>query len=204
MTVKEIFEFLRYLKAPECIIEKAPSAGLFDGQTDESEMGLSYAKLDEYLLTGKTDPDSQTLIEKMHSRRLHKPEGIKTYASILTSRASTAGAFLSVNFFNNLSAYASRQKAACELHQRHGVEVHEIGLPLGIDLPKAPKVSEVCVVDECVYGYALLKRAIVDLNCCVWLRKVIRQHPHTAAVLRSSLSFKLQSLFSLRAISTRS
>ena len=79
LTVKEIFEFLRYLKAPECIIEKAPSAGLFDGQTDESEMGLSYAKLDEYLLTGKTDPDSEKLIEKMHSRSLHKLEGIKTY-----------------------------------------------------------------------------------------------------------------------------
>ena len=80
LTVKEIFEFLRYLKAPECIIEKAPSAGLFDGQTEESEMGLSYAKLDEYLLTGKTDPDSEKLIEKMHSRSLHKLEGIKTYA----------------------------------------------------------------------------------------------------------------------------
>lgn len=82
-----------------------------------------------------------------------------------------------------LSAYASRQKAACELHRRHGVEVHEIGLPLGIDLPKVPEVSEACVVDECVYGYALLKRVIVDLNCCVWLRKLLRQHPHTAAVL---------------------
>ena len=80
LTGKEIFEVLRYLKAPECIIEKAPSAGLFDGQTDESEMGLSYAKLDEYLLTGKTDPDSEKLIEKMHSRSLHKLEGIKTYA----------------------------------------------------------------------------------------------------------------------------
>ncbi len=80
LTVKEIFEFLRYLKAPECIIEKAPSAGLFDGQIDESEMGLSYAKLDEYLLTGKTDPDSEKLIEKMHSRSLHKLEGIKTFA----------------------------------------------------------------------------------------------------------------------------
>ena len=60
--------------------------------------------------------------------------------------------FLSVNFFHKLSAYASRQKAACELHRRHGVEVYEIGLPLGIDLPKVPKVSEACVVDECVYG----------------------------------------------------
>ena len=34
LTVTEIYEFLRFLNAPACIIEKAPSAGLFDGQTD--------------------------------------------------------------------------------------------------------------------------------------------------------------------------
>ena len=37
LTVTEVYEFLRYLKAPEHIIEKAPSAGLFEGQTDEKE-----------------------------------------------------------------------------------------------------------------------------------------------------------------------
>ena len=50
LTVKEIFEFLRYLDAPACILDKAPSAGLFDGQTDEDEMGFKYAELDELLL----------------------------------------------------------------------------------------------------------------------------------------------------------
>ena len=34
LTATEIFEFLRYLKAPEAVITKAPSAGLFEGQTD--------------------------------------------------------------------------------------------------------------------------------------------------------------------------
>ena len=41
-----ITEFLRYLNAPDKIIKKAPSAGLFEGQTDEQEMGVSYS---EYL-----------------------------------------------------------------------------------------------------------------------------------------------------------
>ncbi|MEE1505144.1 MAG: NAD(+) synthase, partial [Acutalibacteraceae bacterium] len=41
LTVTEIYEFLRYLNAPEFIIKKAPSAALFDGQTDESEMGVT-------------------------------------------------------------------------------------------------------------------------------------------------------------------
>lgn len=78
LTVTEVYEFLRYLKAPEHIIEKAPSAGLFEGQTDEKEMGLSYAEIDEYLLTGKTKPQVQEKILARHRRNLHKA-GPKRY-----------------------------------------------------------------------------------------------------------------------------
>ncbi|MDR0906460.1 MAG: NAD(+) synthase, partial [Oscillospiraceae bacterium] len=53
LTVTEIYEFLRYLDAPKSVIEKAPSAALFDGQTDEQEMGITYAAIDDYLLNGK-------------------------------------------------------------------------------------------------------------------------------------------------------
>ena len=45
LTVTEIYEFLTWLHAPENIIRKAPSAGLFEGQTDEQEMGVSYAAI---------------------------------------------------------------------------------------------------------------------------------------------------------------
>ena len=41
LTATEVFEFLRYLKAPEAVITKAPSAGLFEGQTDEEDMGVT-------------------------------------------------------------------------------------------------------------------------------------------------------------------
>ena len=68
LTVTEIYEFLRYLNAPDSIITKAPSAGLFDGQTDEAEMELKYADLDKYLLTGEADNETKMLIEKMHDR----------------------------------------------------------------------------------------------------------------------------------------
>lgn len=78
LTVTEVYEFLRYLKAPEHIIEKAPSAGLFEGQTDEKEMGLSYSEIDEYLLTGKTKPQVQEKILARHRRNLHKA-GPKRY-----------------------------------------------------------------------------------------------------------------------------
>uniref|UniRef100_A0A7J2TK45 NH(3)-dependent NAD(+) synthetase n=1 Tax=Archaeoglobus fulgidus TaxID=2234 RepID=A0A7J2TK45_ARCFL len=45
----EIFEFARYLGVPERIVKKRPTAGLYIGQTDEDEIGMSYAELDEIL-----------------------------------------------------------------------------------------------------------------------------------------------------------
>jgi len=45
----EVFEMARVLGLPEKIINKAPSAGLWKGQTDEEEMGITYEKLDAIL-----------------------------------------------------------------------------------------------------------------------------------------------------------
>ena len=42
----DIFEFARYLGLPASVIEKAPSADLFEGQTDEGEIGYSYIQMD--------------------------------------------------------------------------------------------------------------------------------------------------------------
>ena len=78
-TVTEIYEFLRYLKAPKCVIEKAPSAGLFDGQTDESEMGFTYKELDTYLDGGKIDDAVLERIQRMHARSEHKRREILTF-----------------------------------------------------------------------------------------------------------------------------
>lgn len=72
LTVTEIYEFLRYLKAPEFIIDKAPSAGLFEGQTDESEMGITYKSIDAFLLNGTASPQDKAIIEKFHKSSEHK------------------------------------------------------------------------------------------------------------------------------------
>jgi NAD+ synthase len=72
LTVTEIYEFLRYLKAPDFIIDKAPSAGLFDGQTDEEEMGIAYKTIDEFLLNGKASDEDKALMEKFHRQSEHK------------------------------------------------------------------------------------------------------------------------------------
>ena len=79
LTVTEIYEFLRYLDAPKCVIEKAPSAALFDGQTDETEMGVTYAELDSYLSGGDIPEDKKIIVERMHKTSEHKRKGISVY-----------------------------------------------------------------------------------------------------------------------------
>jgi NAD+ synthase len=45
----QVYDLARHLTVPEEIIEKPPTAGLWKGQTDEQELGISYEKLDRIL-----------------------------------------------------------------------------------------------------------------------------------------------------------
>ena len=45
----EVMKLAQHLELPEGIINKAPSANLWPGQTDEQELGMSYAELDKIL-----------------------------------------------------------------------------------------------------------------------------------------------------------
>lgn len=72
LTVTEVYECLRFLHAPEAVIRKAPSAGLYEGQTDEIEMGVTYQAIDTYLETGNATDDDRLIIERFHSRSGHK------------------------------------------------------------------------------------------------------------------------------------
>ncbi len=49
----QVRELAKYLGIPKKIINKPPSAGLWEGQTDEEEIGINYDQLDKYLRTGK-------------------------------------------------------------------------------------------------------------------------------------------------------
>jgi NAD+ synthase len=51
----EVRKLAKELGVPQPIIDKPPSAGLWMGQTDEDEMGFTYAELERYLIDG---PDS--------------------------------------------------------------------------------------------------------------------------------------------------
>ena len=72
LTVSEVYKLLRYLDCPEEIIKKPPSAALYDGQTDEEEMGIRYADLDRYILTGEATPEVKAKVDRAEYRTEHK------------------------------------------------------------------------------------------------------------------------------------
>ena len=77
---REIREMAKLLNVPERIITKAPSAGLYDGQTDEGDMGFTYETLDEYLSSGKiSDEKAKERIDVMRRRSEHKRKPIPIF-----------------------------------------------------------------------------------------------------------------------------
>ena len=79
LCASEVFEFLRFLNAPASIVEKAPSAGLYEGQTDEQEMGVSYDAIDGFLNGGTVSEHDRAIIDRYHSRSEHKRRPISTF-----------------------------------------------------------------------------------------------------------------------------
>ena len=45
----QVYQVAKYLKLPNVVLTKAPTAGLWEGQTDEGEFGFTYAEADEIL-----------------------------------------------------------------------------------------------------------------------------------------------------------
>jgi NAD+ synthase len=68
----QVRELARFLGIPQPIINKPPSAGLWEGQTDEGELGLSYDELDRYLATGEASAELKKRIESMIAASEHK------------------------------------------------------------------------------------------------------------------------------------
>ena len=79
LTVSEIFAFLDYLDAPVSIRTKAPSAGLFEGQTDEGEMGVTYAAIERYMAGESVSEAEKAVIERYHRISEHKRTGRADY-----------------------------------------------------------------------------------------------------------------------------
>jgi len=79
----QVKRLARELKIPERIITKKPSAGLWSGQTDETEMGITYPELDD-ILARMEQKRKQVLskkkvnkVKEMIKRSEHKRQGPK-------------------------------------------------------------------------------------------------------------------------------
>lgn len=81
LNVEEVYALLRHLNAPNSIIDKAPSAGLYPGQTDEQELGISYADVDKYVRGKEVSEDVKQKIERAYKSTAHKRRMPLTFGS---------------------------------------------------------------------------------------------------------------------------
>lgn len=72
LTKGEVYEAAKILEVTPNIIAKAPSAGLFTGQTDEDEMGITYAELDAFIRGEEISEQARIKIEYLHHISEHK------------------------------------------------------------------------------------------------------------------------------------
>lgn len=72
----EVKGLAKQLGIPAKIINKKPSAGLWEGQTDENELGVSYEELDHYILTGEANEEVRKRIDELAEKNSHKTESI--------------------------------------------------------------------------------------------------------------------------------
>jgi len=80
LTKREVYALARYLEIPSCIISKPPSAGLWDGQTDEDELGMTYAQIDAYIIDGTSgNTETDRKIEERTAMSEHKRARIPAF-----------------------------------------------------------------------------------------------------------------------------
>ncbi|KRQ87503.1 NH(3)-dependent NAD(+) synthetase [Caloramator mitchellensis] len=75
----QVWELARYFNVPDEIVNKAPSAGLWENQTDENEMGITYKELDDYILTGEATNRVKNIVDELNRKSQHKREMPKMF-----------------------------------------------------------------------------------------------------------------------------
>jgi NAD+ synthase len=68
----QIFNIAKILELPSSIIEREPTAGLYEGQTDEKEMGVTYREIDDFLMRKQINQKTLNIIKGFHHKNLHK------------------------------------------------------------------------------------------------------------------------------------
>lgn len=73
---RQIRQLGSYLGVPQSILDKAPTAGLWEGQTDEKELGISYEDNSDYLEGKEIAPEAREKLENFFRKTAHKRNAI--------------------------------------------------------------------------------------------------------------------------------
>ena len=76
LTKGEVKEAAKMYGLSSKLYNRVPTAGLFSGQTDEKEMGVTYLDLDNYLLGKEVSIEAKERIEHLHKISEHKRKEI--------------------------------------------------------------------------------------------------------------------------------
>lgn len=69
---RQVRQLAAALGVPQRVLDKAPTAGLWEGQTDEKELGISYEDNSDYLEGKQVDPSVAANLEQRYRRTAHK------------------------------------------------------------------------------------------------------------------------------------
>ncbi|SFM03401.1 NAD+ synthase [Paenibacillus sp. 1_12] len=69
---RQVRQLAAALGVPQSVLDKAPTAGLWEGQTDESELGITYEANSDYLEGKEIDPAAKDKLEKQYRKTEHK------------------------------------------------------------------------------------------------------------------------------------
>ncbi|WP_127588159.1 ammonia-dependent NAD(+) synthetase [Paenibacillus koleovorans] len=69
---RQVRQLASELGVPQSVLDKAPTAGLWEGQTDEGELGITYEDNSDYLEGKEIDPAAREKLERQYLRTEHK------------------------------------------------------------------------------------------------------------------------------------
>lgn len=73
---RQVRQIAAYIGVPQPILDKAPSAGLWAGQTDEAELGITYDENSDYLEGKEITPATKERLESYYAKTAHKRNAI--------------------------------------------------------------------------------------------------------------------------------
>lgn len=85
-TKSEVRKMAETLGVPDSVVHKKPSADLWEGQSDETEMGTTYERIDAFLKGEEIPEKDRKTIEQLHERTEHKRHLAKQFKRIQTNK----------------------------------------------------------------------------------------------------------------------